>query len=250
MKKEAGLVFVAYFLISLSAFTVAYAIERDPKVITIAKMEDDITGDHQNESIVLKGEPYDDDDSYLKKIFIEITASNGKNYTISLDSGSKASIKLIDLNQDGLNDLFASVLTGGSGGITQHYLHTLKDFADKDLTVPEPIEMDAKYLNGYKAKIKLKNTGQTYLFDIKDRKKYYKKLGLYYKGRLNEPTELTVNPYSSLEPIPLGKSKMGLKGVQRVTGLANADTIALVESVWVCEKGHWKLIRTAVKKAQ
>jgi len=248
MKKEMLLVIVSFFLISITAITGVYAFEENTKVITISEEEMDITGDGQNDAIFLKGVPYQDEDSFLKKIYIEVAASNGKTYTFPLESGSKASLQLTDLNHDGIKDLFASVLTGGSGGIVINFLFSLKDFVHTDLTIPEPLEMDAKFLNGYKAEIKLKKTGKSYLFNLKDRKKYYKKLGFYYKGKLNEPTELSVNPFNSLSPIQLENEKMGLKGVQRVTGVANADTIALVESVWTFEKGHWKLLNANVKQ--
>jgi len=249
MKKEMLLVIFSFFLISITAITGVYAIEVSTKAITISKEEVDLTGDDQVEAIYLKGVPYQDEDSYLKKIYIEVDASNGKKYTFPLESGSKAALQLVDLNHDGIKDIFASVLTGGSGGIVNNYLYSLKDFVHTDLTIPEPPEMDTKFLNGYKAEIQLKQTGKTYLFNLKDRKKYYKKLGFYYKGKLNEPTELSVNPYSSLNPILLHDGKMGLIGLQRITGVANADTIALVESTWAYENDHWKLLGTVVKKS-
>lgn len=248
MKKEMLLVIVSFFLISITAITGVYAFEENTKVIAISEEEVDITGDGQNESIFLKGVPYQEENSFLKKIYIEVAASNGKTYTFPLESGSKASLQLTDLNNDGIKDLFASVLTGGSGGNVLNFLYSLKDFVHTELTIPEPLEMDTKFLNGYKAEMKLKQTGKSYLFNLKDRKKYYKKLGFYYKGKLNEPTELSVNPFNSLSPIQFENKKMGLKGYQRVTGVANADTIALVKSVWRYEKGHWKLLSADVKQ--
>ncbi|MFJ7726309.1 hypothetical protein ACIQXV_09105 [Neobacillus sp. NPDC097160] len=248
MKKEMMLVIVSFFLLSITAITGVYAVEEKAKVITISEEKADISGDGIDEVILLKGVPYQDDDSYLKEIYIEVAGSNGKVITFPLESGSKAALQLTDLNHDGIKDIFANVLTGGSGGIVNNYLYSLKNFVHTDLTIPEPLEMDAKFLNGYKAEIKLKQTGKSYLFDLKDRKKYYKKLGFYYKGKLNEPTELSVNPYNSLKPIPLGDGNMGLKGVQRVTGVANADTIALVESTWTYKNGQWKLLNSDVKQ--
>ncbi|MBO0960605.1 hypothetical protein J1P26_12945 [Neobacillus sp. MM2021_6] len=248
MKKEMLLVMVSFFLLSITAITGVYAIEEKAKVITISEEKADISGDEIDEVILLKGVPYQDDDSYLKEIYLEIAGSNGKVITFPLESGSKASLQLTDLNHDGIKDLYASVLTGGSGGIVNNYLYSLKNFVHNNLTIPEPLEMDAKFLNGYKAEIKLLQTGKTYLFDLKDRKKYYKKLGFYYKGKLNEPTELSVNPYSSLKPFQLKDGNMGLKGIQRVTGVANADTIALVETTWTYENDQWKLLNVNVKQ--
>jgi hypothetical protein len=248
MKKEILLVFTSFFLMSLTAITGVYAIEETTKIVTLSNELADITGDGKEENIYLKGVPYQKEDSFLERIYIEIAASNGNTYTIPLESGSKASLQLVDLNQDGLKDLFASVLTEGSEGIVNNFSYSIKDFIQTNIAVPEPLEMDSHFIKGYKAEIKVTKTGKSYVFDLKDRKQYYKKLGLYYKENLNEPTELAVNPFSRLQPIRLTGNKVGLIGEQRVTGISNADIIALVKSTWSYDKGHWKLISTDVKK--
>lgn len=247
MKKEMLLVIISFFLISLTTITGVYAIDESTKTVTLSKQEADLTGDGQNETIRLKGVPYQEKEDYLKSIFIEITAANGRIYRFPLESGTKASLKLVDLNHDGLKDLFANVLTGEDGGNVSSYLYSFKNFARKNLTVPEPLEMDAKFKNDYKAEIKLTNTGKSYLFDLKNRKKYYKKLGFYYRGKLNEPTELRVNTYNQVEPIQLDNQRIGLKGQQKITGIANADTIAYVNSFWYFDHGNWKLYKAEVK---
>jgi hypothetical protein len=248
MKKEMLIAIATFFLMSVTALTVVYAIGDKEKVMTISEIEADITGDGVKEVIYLKGIPYQDKDSYLKAIFIEVSASDGKTYKFPLESGSKAAVQLVDLNLDGIKDLFASVQTGGSGGIINNFLYSLKDFTQTNLTVPDPLEVESRFMNGYKAKIKIEETGKSYLFNLKDRKKYYKKLGLYNNGKLNEPTELTINPYSTLIPIHINDDLMGLKGIQRITGIANADTIAIIESYWSYEEGKWKLVNVNVQK--
>jgi len=247
MKKEMLLVIVSFFFISLTTITGVYAIEENIRTVTISKQEADLTGDGQNETIWLKGVPSrENEEDYLKSVFIDIRASNGRTYSFPLESGTKASLKLVDLNHDGLKDLFANVLTGESEGNVISYVYSLKNFVRTDLTVPEPLEMDAKFKNGYKAEIKLTKTGKSYLFDLKNRQDYYKKLGFYYRGKLNEPTELTVNSYYNVKPIQIDDQKMGLKAQQKVTGIANADIIAFVNSIWYYDHGHWELFKAEV----
>jgi hypothetical protein len=154
MKKEMLLVIVSFFFISLTTITGVYAIEENIRTVTISKQEADLTGDGQNETIWLKGVPSQDEENYLKSVFIDIRASNGRTYSFPLESGKKASLKLVDLNHDGLKDLFANVLTDENAGNVTSYLYSLKDFVRTDLTVPEPLEMEAKFKNGYKAEIK------------------------------------------------------------------------------------------------
>jgi hypothetical protein len=248
MRKEMLFTFFAFFLLSTTAITGVYAIEEGKHIVTLSEDISDITGDGKVENIQLKGVPYRGEDSFLEKIYIDVDGSNDKKYTIPLESGTKASLQLVDLNDDGVKDMFVNVLSDETDGNVFTFLYSLKDFETHTLPVPEPLEIESKFLNDYKAELTLTNTNKSYFFDLKDRKKYYKKLGLYYKGKLNEPTELTVNTYSSLIPISLDGNKKGLKGLQRVTGIANADSIALVESTWVFEKGQWKLLHSEVKK--
>lgn len=248
MTKEIILGVAAFFLMSLTAITGVYAIEEKVKVITISEKKADISGDGIDETISLKGIPYQDEDSYLKQIYIEVSSADGKTYKIPFEGGSKASFQLVDLNHDGVKDIFSNVLTGGSGGITINYLYTLKDFSLTNLLIPDPLEAESRFVNGYKAEIILSSTGKRYLFDLKDRTKYYNKLGLFRHGKLNEPTELTVNPFSSLKPVVIDGGQLGLAGVQRVTGIANADTIAYIKSYWLYKDGKWNFVKAMVQK--
>lgn len=246
MRKELVMAASVFFLMSITVITGVSAM--DESTVTIANDETDVTGDGINETISLKGIPYEEEeDNYLKEIYFKIESSNDKSFKIPLESGSKASMQIVDLNHDGVKDLLAHVLTAGSGGSTLNYLYSLKDSIQTELSLPEPLEMSSSYENGYKAKLSITQTGKTYMFNLKDRKKYYKKLGLYYKGKLNEPTELMVNTFQSLKPVRLETGETGLKGVQRISGIAAGDTIAYIESTWSYAEGKWGLNNTKVR---
>jgi hypothetical protein len=247
MRKGLFICAIASLLLPVIAITGVNAANAREKTVVISENQSDITGDGVYENISLVGVPYEDDAKYLKEIYVDVRTSNGKHFTIPLESGAKASLQLVDFNQDGVKDIFANVVAGGTEGDILSYLYTLKDFIHKDITVPDPLEMDSSFEKNYKAKITITETGKTYLFDLKDRKKMYKKLGLYYKGKLNEPTELTVNTFHSLRPFNIGRGEIGLKGIQKVTGIANSDTIATVESSWKFDGGNWKLMNAEVK---
>lgn len=247
MKKELIMAATAFFLMSITLITGVYAMDENTNIVTISNAESDITGDGIKEMISLKGVPYEEENHYLKEIYIEVDSSNENRVSIPLESGSKAALKIVDLNRDGVKDIFANVQTQGGGGNTLNYLFSLKDSIRQELPVPDPLEISSGFENGYKANFTINQTGKTYIFDLNDRKKYYKKLGLYYKGKLNEPTELTVNSYHSLKPVRLENGETGLKGIQRITGIANADTISYVESSWSYHDGMWSLVNTKVR---
>jgi hypothetical protein len=249
MRKELILIFTIILLVSLNAITGVYAVEEKAKIITLSKKELDITGDGLKDTIHLNVLPYQNKSSYFKKIYLKINASNHKTYLIPLESGIKPTLKFVDLNDDSVMDIFANIPLGENGDECNNYIYTLKDFKLMDLSTPEPLEIVSRFENGYKAKIKITETNSTYLFDLKNRKKYYEKLGLFYKGKINEPTELYVHSFSHLKPVLLKGKAIGLKGIQRISGATNTDTIAFVESSWNFNKdGRWGLENVVVFK--
>ncbi|WP_428908452.1 hypothetical protein [Niallia sp. Krafla_26] len=257
MRKEFGLILLALFFLSLNAITGAYAVEKkdheNKKQMQnhfeqMINEKADISGDGKVDEITIIGIPYEDGSSYLKELYLEIKGSNGQKYKIELDGGYDPILKLVDLNQDGLDDLLISVPTGGSGGISNYFLFTFKDFQLTEIAVPEPLMITSQFLNDYKATMTIDNTGETYTFDLNNRKKDYNRLGLYTNGILNEPRELMVDPYSTLKSISVKEkgNRFGLKGIQQVSGAYHADGIAFVESTWFYENGKWNLVKTKV----
>lgn len=247
MKKELLFAFAAFFFMSLSAITGVYAVEEANKLETvIVKEQVDVTGDGKLDTVYVKGEPFEEGAIFLRSITLDIFSATGKNQKIKLEGGYEPRIDFTDLNNDGVNDIFLSVNTGGSGGVSNHYLYTLKDNQLINLTVPEPLVIQSSFLNGYKANMTIENTNESYQFDLRNRSKDYERLGLYHNGKLNEAAELMVLPFGTLKPVKVTGNRIGLKGSQRVSGAYNADSIAYVESSYVLENGKWKLLDTNV----
>jgi hypothetical protein len=246
MKKELLMTFTAFFFMSLTALTGAYAGESREKTVTLKEEKVDVTGDGKKDIVYVKGVPYGKGAQFLKKIYLKIQASNGEIYKIELDGGYDPSTEYKDLNHDSVKDIFITLPTGGSGGLSNFYLYTLKDFKVANLTVPEPLSANSQFEDGYKASVSLVETGQSYSFDLSDRKKDYDQLGLYQNGKLNEPTELIMLPFGTLKPIKLKGDQYGLAGSQRINGAYNADGLANLESCWLYKDGKWKLLNASV----
>lgn len=246
MKKQWFLALVTLILILSTAITVSYAINESDMIEIISKDEIDLTGNGKKDTVIVKGELFEAGAAFLKNIFVVIQGSNGKEYTLTLDGGYEPTVRFEDLNHDGIKDLFISVATGGSGGLSNYNLYTLKDFKLTDLTVPDPLIIQSEFLDDYKGKITIEDTNKTYIFDLKDRREDYERIGLYHNGKLNEPSELMVLPFGRLKIIPVEGEKLGLKGVQRISGAYNADGIAYVESTWLYDQGKWNLKDTKV----
>ncbi|KAB2335774.1 hypothetical protein [Bacillus mesophilum] len=247
MRKEIMIPLAAVFFFSLSAITAAFANENE-KLNTVFEAKQDVTGDGQPDHIYIKGLPYDEGAGFLKEIKLEIMASNGKTYTKDLEPGYEPSIVFQDLNHDHVKDMLIMIPTGGSGGLSHYYLYTLKDFKLKDVGIPEGLTTNSQFLDGYKAKLEIQNTGQTFEFDLKDRKKEYDRLGLYQNGKLNEPLELMIDPYGSMKPVLFENGQYGLRAVQGISGAYHADGIGYIESTWLYKNGKWELQDVKVMK--
>ncbi|GIN64416.1 hypothetical protein J27TS8_44090 [Robertmurraya siralis] len=246
MKKEVLVVIFALFFMSITAITGAYAIDESEKMETIVEEHEDLTGDGKDENILVKGEVMDDESGLYKRFLIEVVDNQGGKHQIELEEGVNLYLTFQDLNQDGIKDMLVSVSNSGSGDITNHYLYALKDDRITDLTVPDPLIIQSQFLNGYKAKINIDNNHKSHKFNLKNRAEDYENAGLYYNGILNEPTELMVQSYSKLEPVKLKGSKLGLKGVQTISGAHQGDVIANIESTWEYKSGEWALVSTKV----
>lgn len=246
MKKEYVFALAAFFFMLLSALTVVSALTEPNKFITITNKQMDVTGDDKKETILLKGEPYDPENGSMKNLSLEVLTSNDKTIRIDLEGGIDPNVSFSDLNNDGVKDVFVTIPTEGGEDTSNHYLYSFKNFIETNLAVPNPLLINGQFVNGYKAKINIDATNESFIFDLIERKESYVQLGLYQNGKLNEPSELTVNQYGSLSPFLTKGEKLGLKGVQRISGAAG-DTIATVESMWFYEDGKWKLTGTKTK---
>lgn len=247
MKKELLITFSAFFFMSFTAFTGVYAGESNEKTVTISEEKVDVTGDGKKDLIYVKGVPFEEGAQFLKEIYLKIRASNGKVYKIDLEGGYDPKTTYKDLNHDSVKDILMSIPTGGSGGLSNFYLYSLRDFQVTNLNVPEPLAVSSQFEDDYQASITIEETGQSYSFDLSDRKADYERMGLYQDGKLNEPTELMVLPFGTLKPIKVKNGLYGLKGSQRINGAYNADGIANIESTWLYEEGKWQVLNTEVK---
>jgi hypothetical protein len=235
------------FILSLIAATVYAADKQTQNEIVQERV--DVTGDGKEDSITITGVPFEEGSLFLKEISMKIKTSEGESFHNELEGGYEPTLAFKDFNHDGVKDVLVRVETGGSGGLSNYDLYSFKNSKQVDLGIPEPLTIISQFEEGYKATIQIEETGKLYTFDLFDRKEKYDRLGLYHNGKLNEPMELMVLPYSTLKPVILHEKQVGFKGVQRINGVGNVDTIGFVESSWIFEDGEWKQTDTKVQKS-
>ncbi|WP_409341287.1 hypothetical protein [Paenibacillus sp. MBLB4367] len=212
----------------------------------------DVTGDGKPDSVLLLGHKLEADSPYFDHLYVAVDDPANQSYLLFQSEGGYApQLAFCDVNGDKAADMLVSASTGGSGGTSDYYLFSAKDNKPVKMPLPSPLAITGSLQNGYKAKITVPETGKTYTIDLRDRKKIYDEAGVYKNGRLVKPVEVSVNAFSELKPVVIDKDGVcELSGVQRITGVANADTIAYAYSVWKWSGQEWRLAKAEVVKAK
>jgi hypothetical protein len=248
MKRELMLAFMALFLMSLTAITGVYAIEADLKPIELISKQEDITGEGKKDYIQLQGIPFSEDEKGFQEFILTVKLSDGHTYEDQLEYGIDPKLKLVDLNHDGIKDIFIDIPTDQNEDISNHYLYSAKNHQFSVIPIPD-LQLQGQFSDDYKATVSIPSTKQTFEVDLKQRKEQYDALGIYQDGKLNEPTELTILPYEDLKPLMNEEGeKYGLRGIQKIGGTSDKDGIAFIESTWFYLEDEWKLVHTSINK--
>ncbi|MGD8192184.1 hypothetical protein ACQCN2_19615 [Brevibacillus ginsengisoli] len=221
-----------------------------PGSMVIAKQSIDVTGDGTPDIVSLVGKKLREDSPYYDQLYITVANPKDQKYiTIPLQGGYNPKMKFCDFNKDKVQDIYVSVETGGSGGFTNTYLYTVKNNQSTELPVPNPLQVTGAYQDNYQVKFTIVNTGREFVLSLEDRKKEYDQAGIYKNGKLIKPPTITVNPYSLLLPVDVNHDgTCELQGVQRITGISNADTIAYAVSIWRWTDNQWSLAEANIRK--
>lgn len=211
--------------------------------------EIDVTGDGKPDTVSLIGMKSDNSSPYYDKLFITVLGPTQTQVVIPLEGGYNPQMDFCDFIQDKLPQIYVSAETGGSGGLSNYYIYSLKNNVPTAIPLPSPLHVKATFKKNYVVRMKIEETGKSFKIDIKDRKDDYEKFGVYKNGRVVKPIIVDVNPYNLLRAVDEDRDGVcELKGVQRITGIANADTLGYVTSVWKWKKGKWNLKESSVAK--
>jgi len=250
----AGAAAVMFVVLSGIAAPSASALEERPAAVTqtVQTQTADVTGDGRQDSIVLIGEKGEDAGSpYFTKLRLLVTPGDGQApISLTMEGGYNPHLTLCDVDGDKLPELYVSAETGGSGGLIDHYLYSLRGGVAAALPLPEPLQVEATFKKNYAVKLKLKETGKSYTIGFKEKKADYDEFGVYHNGKLVKPFIVGVNDFGRLEPVDTDSDGVcELEGVQRITGIANADTVAYITSVWKWRNHAWTLMQAAIRKS-
>jgi len=246
LRKELLFAFTAFFFMSLSAITGAYALENGEQEKILLEEQKDFNGDGKTENMTLLGISSEDEDNFFKKLTIQVSDEKETKADITMDGGYNPNLELYDLDGDKQEEMFLTISDNERNSRKRYQLFDFNGTEIKEVAIPELPVMTSSFKDDYKAELVIDGL-KTYNFDLYERKNTYEQLGLYQNGHLNESTELIINPFTSLKPSRY-KQKFSLEGKQIISGIAAIDKIAYLETVWTSKKDGWKLEKFKVKE--
>ncbi|SHK39127.1 hypothetical protein [Tepidibacter formicigenes] len=228
-------------------FTVSNLKIGDKAYVVDYKLED-VTGDNIKDNVILVGTKTVSD-IYCDTLTVVVQDGKTKEYSKATYENfggyqDKEMLFIGDFTGDKVKDVVVSASTGGSGGIVDHMIATFKDnkpsviFTDKENA---GIDIDGKYIDGYRAEIEFKDLNKKVLLDVSAGKDMYIEQGIYNKeGKLLKEVKPWIDSFSKLEAIDYdGDGTFELRGYQKIAGAYHADTISYVESILKFENNKW-----------
>lgn len=204
-----------------------------PKVVTFA--QGDVTGDRVFDNVYLTGN-MTPDSPFIQNITLFVQDGRSSQLTrVSLpeNAGYNPTLFLGDFTGNGVDDIFISINTGGSGGIMYHYIYSFVNNVPRLLfdsnVYNEQYQYQVTYQDDYKVEVISKINHQTYIIDISLRDNEYLNEIYDGNGKLKQPITGFVNPLSGLYPVDFDANQTyELLAYQKIAGRYNADSLGYI----------------------
>lgn len=228
------------------------SLEIGEKAYVIDYKYDDVTGDKIKDDILLVGQKlYSENDIFADNLNIVVKDGKTNEFAKITDEdlcGYEGNLFVGDFSGDKVKDVMVTADTGGSGGVEEHFIASFVNNAPKAIFTEEDNEglrVKGKYIDGFKANLKIENEAKEFILDLSANKEEYIKQGIYDKaGKVLAEVEPISCSFGSLKAIDWNADgTLELMGSQRIIGTCNADTISTTESLWQFNNSKWNLKR-------
>lgn len=246
MRKSISLILVSFL------FLFAYHVRAsEDSPILIESVNQDVVGDGSLQTIDLYGILFNPDSKYFRDIYAVIRQDQ-QEWRINYHGGYEPKIRFIDLNHDGIVDIFYQSPTGGSGGLNTSSLDTLAKGKLENIPLPEQEGVKGYFDDGFHVVIELAPKMKPIVLNVEDRKDEYIRLGIFNdEGKLLKSTSLMIDPIAFFEPVEISKKQgYGLKSYKQVSGAFHADQLGMVETLWYYEENRWMILQTKWSEAE
>lgn len=205
--------------------------------VVVFSVQGDVNGDGIPDNVSLIGNKTIDS-PYIQNITLAI--QDGRtcrvNYVpLKSNAGYNPTLFLGDFTGNGIKDIFISITSGGSGGITYYYIYSDVGNIPKLLfdynVFNEIFQYQVIYKDYYKVNIINITQGIEYIIDISNKDQNYLNEIYNSDGTLKEPIEGWVNPLNGLYPIDFDTNGVyELLAYQRISGRYAADALGNIQT--------------------
>lgn len=207
--------------------------QNEVKVVSFA--QGDVTGDGIADNIYLTG-ILNPGSPFIQNITLHVQDGHtGMFLSVQLaeNAGYETTIFLGDFTGNGVNDIFVSINSGGSGGIMYHYLYSFLNMIPRQLfdfnEYNEKYNYKVTYKDNYKVEVISLFNDKKYIIDISLKDDDYLREIYDQQGKLIRPIEGFVNPLSGLYPVDFdSNNRYELLAYQKIAGRYNADSLGYV----------------------
>lgn len=204
-----------------------------PNVVSFAR--GDVTGDRILDNVYLTG-IMTPDSPFIQNITLLVQdGRSGELTSVPLreNAGYNPTVFLGDFTGNGVDDIFISIATGGSGGIMYHYIYSFVENKAQllfDFNVyNEQYQYEVTYQDYYKVEVVSMINNKKYIIDISTKGTEYLNEIYDENGKLKSPITGFVNPLSGLYPVDFDSNKRyELLAYQKIAGRYNADSLGFV----------------------
>lgn len=221
-------------------------IEYQNKMYVINYKIGDVTGDGENDMIILVGEKDETDEMKSKKIDVVIYDTSSKTFIktgIKNFNGQNSKIVLNDLTGD--EKLEIIVILENSDNTKNIRVVTMKENEAKEIWGQREnrgIIFVGEIIDGVKAHLRCGKIGKELYLDLNDKKDDYistKKID--ESGKIIcENKKVITTGFTSVEIVKLS-DKYGIQTTQRICAFEDNDILDEVTVIWKFENGKWQM---------
>lgn len=199
----------------------------------------DVNGDKVKDNVYLIGDkPYGDSSPFRDNIRLKIVdGKTGRQYIIPLkeNAGYNPTIFLGDFTNDGVDNIFVAIDSGGSGGYAFYYIYSFLNNKPKLIFDFEKFnkdnEYEVNYIDYYEAEVIEESDKERYIINLEYKGEKYLSEIYNEDGTLKESISGWVNPLGGLYPIDFNRDGVyELYAQQRIAGRYNADGLGYVQT--------------------
>lgn len=196
----------------------------------------DVNGDGIPDYVYLTGIKTSDS-PFTQNITLVIQDGRTGRFTsipLSDNSGYDPRLFLGEFTGDGIDDIFISINSGGSGAIMYHYIYSFINNTPQLLfdfnSYNEEYSYEVTYKDNYRVEVISRKNDKNYIIDISTSRDDEYLHEIYYEnGKLKSPISGFVNPLSGLYPVDFDSNNVyELLAYQKIAGRYNADSLGYV----------------------